>query len=323
VSVHYKDHRRTLINNKSSAQSRDECDSVLNNQSDSLGATNHENQVSKYVILNIDKSTLEYKNNKNLILKQASIERNRFESHGKLLLNNNNINRSMIHETHHNFEKHLNDINQLKKELQEKRFISPSDMCDNLNSSVPHAVPKIEAFHVKGTGQLSIDQAANDYRVVYGAKAGQPLKSLEKAEGIDKNGSSRASLAAMRTNILRQKRNPSNRFASSNGHAANENHFHGISLHESPKNTTNAKSVPCIVIQGNASDLNNKTFNGAAERAGSLSGKLLCSSLAFISFTSPPSSIKMFQKQESFGLYCVKMSLHLTHSLLCCVAKSS
>lgn len=266
-----------LINNKS----RDECDSVLNNQSDSLGATNHANQVSKFVILNIDKSTLEYKNNKNLILKQASIDRNRY----KLSLSNNNINRSIIREAQHNFEKHLNDINQLKKELEEKRFISPSDICDNLNnmkhSTATHTVPKIEAFHAKGS-----EQAANDYHVVC---------CPEKAEGIDKNGSSRANFA----NILR----PSNRFASPNAH---ENHFHGISLHESPKNTTNAKSIPCIVIQGNASDLNNKTLHGVVERAGSLTGKLLCSPHSpFPPFT----SMKMFfpsSQQKSFFFYFAK-----------------
>lgn len=187
-----------LINNQSS---RDESDSVLNNQSDSLGASHHVNQVSQYVILNIDKSTLEYKNNKNLILKHNNLHR----------------------EAHHNFEKHLNDINQLRKELQEKRFISPVGMCENLNNNnnnvKPLSVPKIETFHV-----------SND---------------RDKAE-------------AMRANILRAKR-------------ISDNHFHGLSLHESPKPATNVKSIPCIVIQGNASDLNNKTFNVAG-----LTGKLLC-----------------------------------------------
>lgn len=241
-----------LINNQSS---RDEVDSVLNNQSDSLGASHHVNQVSQYVILNIDKSTLEYKNNKNLILKQS--------------LNNNNINR----ESHHNFEKHLNDINQLRKELQEKRFISPVGMCENLNnnmkhSSVPLTVPKIETFHVKGTEQLSNE------RVVC---------SLDKAE-------------AMRANILRPKRSQHpNRFAS----VANENHFHGISLHESPKTATNAKSIPCIVIQGNASDLNNKTLNGPG-----LTGKLWCARLRHIAMSLWPESSRP-RKRRFIWLLCL------------------
>jgi hypothetical protein len=316
-SAYYKDHRQYLINNKSSSLSRDdkvpnESDSVLNNnKSESHSLTNQENhhplngslcrnnqnEVSKYVILNFDKNTLEYKNNKNLILKQTSIELNRYDSNNKHSMNNNNINRSITRENHHNFEKHLNDINQLKKELQEKRFIvkNTPEICDNLNNikllkpndgvcqSMGSLSPKIEAFHVKGTGQLTIDQAPNDLKAFCSQKGNEHLKAFEKTEGrpleaFDKNCSpnTRTNLAAIKTNILRQKRSPTNRFVSSNGFATNENHFHGTSLHESPKNTTNAKSIPCIVIQGNASDLNNKTFNGVVERRGNSSGKLLC-----------------------------------------------
>lgn len=90
---------------------------------------NNQNGVSKSVILNYDKNTLEYKNNKNLILnRHQNISNNKGDINGNNTTTTNNYNspshNGYANNHHQIYEKHLNGINQLKNELQStKRFI--------------------------------------------------------------------------------------------------------------------------------------------------------------------------------------------------------
>jgi len=82
-----------------------------NNNNNNNLLCNNQNAVSKSVIRNYDKSTLDYKNNKNLILNQHQ--------------NNNNNHKIDMNGYHQQYEKHLNGINQLHRNerLHNKRFI--------------------------------------------------------------------------------------------------------------------------------------------------------------------------------------------------------
>lgn len=107
------------------------------NNSNNLNGTlcvNNQNGVSKSVIINIDKNTLDYKNNKNLILNQ---QQNKVDINGNNTTTNNNNHQNNYHHANHHqiYEKHLNGINQLKKNgLPTKRFIITNggvENCDN------------------------------------------------------------------------------------------------------------------------------------------------------------------------------------------------
>lgn len=92
---------------------------INNNNNNNTLCNNNNNQ--KSVILNYDKNTLDYKNNKNLILNQ-----------------------------HQMYEKHLNGINQLKNELQStKRFIIST------TTAIPQLPPPLPVSAVPTTMNIS------------------------------------------------------------------------------------------------------------------------------------------------------------------------
>jgi hypothetical protein len=145
ISNNNNNRANNISNDLNNSNSNNINNSILNNKSDFNGVTNNkiyhhingnnnnnnnnENAVSKAVILGFDKNKLDYKNNKNLILNQ---QQNKVDINGNNSLTNNNYNRTSDYEHHQMYEKHLNGINQLKKEIHMKRFIITNGVNDNI-----------------------------------------------------------------------------------------------------------------------------------------------------------------------------------------------
>lgn len=138
----------------------------ITNNNNVLCNNNNQNGVSKSVILNYDKNTLEYKNNKNLILNQHQ-NINKVDVNG----NNTTTHNNGYANNHQIYEKHLNGINQLKNELQStKRFIITStgtpngtDNCENNQKSHKYHINIAKNRQHNGTSitQPSIDEPDN------------------------------------------------------------------------------------------------------------------------------------------------------------------
>ena len=151
---------------------------------------NNHNTVSKSVILNLDKSTLEYKNNKNLILNQHQNKvdingNNNTIANNNNYNNNNNNNNNNNHNNNNNiYEKHLNgSINQLKMGLNGKHFIlNGTESCDNKNVKF-HITKPVSRF---STGSLT-ERPVNGLRSNLNGNSDAPLNGL-RTNGISVSG---------------------------------------------------------------------------------------------------------------------------------------
>lgn len=137
-----------------------------NNNNNNVLCNNNQNGVSKSVILNYDKNTLEYKNNKNLILNQ---QQNKVDTTSTTTNNFNNgtnhhsspngfaNNNHHLRHNHQIYEKHLNGINQLKNELlhSKKHYITNGveNCADNHQRS--------NKFHIAKNHHNGIDETDN------------------------------------------------------------------------------------------------------------------------------------------------------------------
>jgi hypothetical protein len=156
-----------------------------NHNSNNVGplfCNNHQqNGVSKSsVILNYDKNTLEYKNNKNLILNQqknkvdASTNNNHHHNSSTTTATTQHYNNHQQHfrNHHHNsstnnhnhqiYEKNLNGINQLKNELlntKSKRYITTTTT--GVENCVDSHHQKSNKFHIAKNHHNGIDETDN------------------------------------------------------------------------------------------------------------------------------------------------------------------
>lgn len=106
---------------------------INNGNNNNILCNNNQNGVSKSVILNYDKNTLEYKNNKNLILNRqqkkvdtTTTATNNFNNGTNHHSSQNGFANNHLHHNHQIYGKHLNGINQLKNELlhSKKHYIT-------------------------------------------------------------------------------------------------------------------------------------------------------------------------------------------------------
>lgn len=124
-----------ILNNNASVTNNNKVYHHHINSNNNVLCNNNQNGVSKSVILNYDKNTLEYKNNKNLILNRhqqskvdtSSTAANNFNNGTNHHSSSNGFtNNNHLHHNHQIYEKHLNGINQLKNELlhSKKHYIT-------------------------------------------------------------------------------------------------------------------------------------------------------------------------------------------------------
>lgn len=140
-----------------------------NNNNNNNILCNNQHGVSKSVILNYDKNTLEYKNNKNLIFNQQQYKTDVNGNSNTMMMTATNCNKHQyyLHQNHlstnsfannHQInEKNLNGINQLKNELlqSKKHFITNGvETCvDNHQKS--------NKFHIAKNHHNGIDETDN------------------------------------------------------------------------------------------------------------------------------------------------------------------
>lgn len=277
--------------------------SILNNKSELNSVSNklhhdykNQNGVAKSVIIGFDKNTLDYKNNKNLILNQ---KQNKVDINGNSTMTNNYYNQS-------NNQKNLNGVKPTKSEVHSKRFIITNcvENCDKLRNVMFHIVkpqngvdqPDVRdgLLLINGSGCAAKDETPNalenipnnvNIHKVNGFHLSDPVRNGTSAEvpanvqilkspnekprnGFIRNCSHNArpnDFSTIKINyVSRQVRAPTNGFVCTNGKAANGNR-----LHDTSKTATNMSSIPNIVINGSASDVCDK----AAEKDDSSIGK--------------------------------------------------
>jgi hypothetical protein len=123
------------------------------------------------VILGYDKNTLDYKNNKNMILNR---HKNKADINGNNTLTNNNYNQSNAYASQQIYEKHLNSINHLKSGLHAKNFIIANEI-ENFDTKKTvkfhHAKPQngvetVEPLNNIGNGNVTKDKAPNVLEII-------------------------------------------------------------------------------------------------------------------------------------------------------------
>lgn len=132
---------------------------------------NNQNSIAKSVILGFDKNTLDYKNNKNMILNR---HKNKADINGNNTLTNNNYNQSSAYASQQIYEKHLNSINHLKSGLHAKRFIITNEI-ENFDTKKnvkfqlvkpQNAVELQEHLHTNGNGNVTKEKAPNVLEII-------------------------------------------------------------------------------------------------------------------------------------------------------------
>lgn len=270
---------------------------------------NNQNSIAKSVILGFDKNTLDYKNNKNMILNR---HKNKADINGNNTLTNNNYNQSSAYASQQIYEKHLNSINHLNSGLHAKRFIISNEI-ENFETKKKFQKPQndvVQQEHVQtnGNGNATKDKAPNVVEIIPAnvnihkvnghlngfymnghnnmrngteSNAAQNLKSAEsdaKARNgfvrncshTTTNGRSNECSTIKINYVSRQVRGG---YLNTNAQVTNDNHSQDNSLHEKPKRATNTPSVPNIVINGNSTDLSDKKVNGTDDEEECSSGK--------------------------------------------------
>lgn len=234
---------------------------ILHHVNGNLYATDQK-AISKSVLLCFGKDTLEQKNKKNMLL-----------NHNQ---NKVNVNRFNDFEKTQNNEKHLNGVNH----LIEDRFIIKDDAvnCDAFKSiklqcapgaesvALPAVTPSEPLRQTNGhvvNGEASNSDEVNGFNCNVHKLNGQ-MKSHEKAQSNVRNEST-TDLSTIKINYVPRQIRPLNGCVGSKGLTANENFSHAISLHDNPKNVTNRKSIPNIIINGSPTDLSDKTISGVLE----------------------------------------------------------
>lgn len=265
---------------------------------------NNQNSIAKSVILGYDKNTLDYKNNKNMILNR---HKNKADINGNNTMTNNNYNQSNAYASQQIYEKHLNSINHLKSGLHAKHFIIANEI-ENFDTKKKFQKPQNvvepqEPLNNIGNGNVTKTKAPNVLEIIptnvnihkvnghlngfytsgHNMKNGsetavQNLKSAEshsKPHEKSRNGFVRNCSHNGRSNecstikinyVSRQIRGG---YVNTNAQATNENHSQDNSLHEKPKRATNTPSVPNIVINGNSTDLCDIRLNGTDDEESS------------------------------------------------------
>lgn len=261
--------------------------SVTNNQihlihhiTDNL-CKHNQTESSRSVPKCFGKNNLNFKNNKNLIYSQ-----NLSKSDMKYLRDDETA-ANKDFDTLESCENKLNGINQLKSVFHAKRFIM-TNVADLLNFKLKIAKQDdcIEPSDPKSDDKpLSAFESAPNNLICQKLDGHSKPISIEHTKRFTKNhsphsvneSSSDFSPTIKINYASRQFSGLTNGYVTSNSHAKNENNFHDGSSHERTENATNEKSIPNIVINGNATDLNDKMVNGAANQAKSSIGKLLLS----------------------------------------------
>lgn len=132
---------------------------------------NNQNSIAKSVILGYDKNTLDYKNNKNMILNR---HKNKADINGNNTLTNNNYNQSNAYASQQIYEKHLNSINHLKSGLHAKHFIIANeiehfDTKKNVKFQLAkpqNGVDSVEHLNNIGNGNVTKDKAPNVLEII-------------------------------------------------------------------------------------------------------------------------------------------------------------
>jgi hypothetical protein len=129
---------------------------------------NNQNSIAKSVILGFDKNTLDYKNNKNMIL-------NRHKNNGNNTLTNNNYNQSSAYASQQIYEKHLNSVNHLKsvKHFIITNEIENFDTKKNVKFQLVKPQNGVETqqehhhhLHTNGNGNVTKDKAPNVLEII-------------------------------------------------------------------------------------------------------------------------------------------------------------
>jgi hypothetical protein len=265
---------------------------------------NNQNSIAKSVILGYDKNTLDYKNNKNMILNR---HKNKADINGNNTLTNNNYNQSNAYASQQIYEKHLNSINHLKSGLHAKHFIIANEI-ENFDTKKFHQTkpqngcePQ-EPLNNIGNGNVTKDKAPNVLEIIptnvnihkvnghlngfYMSGHNNMKNGLETAKSAESNSKGRNGFvrncshngrsnecSTIKINYVSRQTRGGYVNTNANAQATNENHSQDVSLHEKPKRATNTPSVPNIVINGNSTDLCDIRLNGTDDEEESSEGK--------------------------------------------------
>lgn len=246
--------------------------SVTNNQAHLIHhmadnfCKNNQVESSKSSAKTFGKSNLSFENNKNMIynqnLNKADAKANKFDE---------DLGESPT-DALDSCELKLIGINQLKNIFHAKRFIMTNvvDKWDSLLQLKLKKARQDDCTVVNDT--LSDDKPADSSDCPTPEGQSKPPECIKRAP---KSGARLASDNHCRTAKINYVPRQFCGLTSFNSHARSGNNFHDSNLHEKEETSTNKKGIPNIIINGSASDFNDKLANVELQQNRVIAGKLL------------------------------------------------
>lgn len=202
------------------------------------------------------KSNLNFENNKNMIYNQNL---NKADAKANKFMSDEDSGESPTTDALDGCELKLIGINQLKSIFHAKRFIMTNvvDKWDSLLQLKLKKARQDDCTVVNDT--LSDDKPADSSDCQPPVAQAKPPPECN--ERLPKSGARLASENHCRTAKINYVPRQFCGLTSFNSHARSGNNFHDSSLHEKEETSTNKKGIPNIIINGSASDFNDKLAN--------------------------------------------------------------